>query len=103
MSLTLWSGPLLAQNAPAPAKPTPDNQRSTNCDNRAAAQGGVQSPETIQGKVTKVDPDQGKLTMQGTDGKVHEFQASKEVLNQYKVGDQIQAKLRRNGNCKPNA
>lgn len=52
------------------------------------------TPATISGKVTKVDEAQKKITMQEASGVTHEFQASPESLKAYKVGDQIQAKLR---------
>lgn len=52
------------------------------------------SPEMIEGQVTKVDVGQGKLTIRATDGSMHEFQASRETLEGYKVGDPIKAKLR---------
>ena len=52
------------------------------------------SPEMIEGQVTQVDVDGGKLTIQATDGSIHEFEASRETLEGYKVGDPIKAKLR---------
>ncbi|MDD5328908.1 MAG: hypothetical protein PHX38_02810 [Sulfuricella sp.] len=52
------------------------------------------TPENVEGQVMKVDPAQGKLTMRTGDGTVHEFQAAKETLQNYKVGDTIKAKLR---------
>jgi len=42
----------------------------------------------------KVDLAAGKVTVQEADGKVHEFQASKEALQSMKAGDRIEAKLR---------
>ena len=52
------------------------------------------SPEMIEGQVTQVDVGQGKLTIRAADGSIHEFEASRETLEGYKVGDPIQAKLR---------
>lgn len=52
------------------------------------------SPAMIEGQVTQVDVDGGKLTIQSTDGSIHEFKASRETLEGYKVGDPINAKLR---------
>lgn len=43
--------------------------------------------------------DQGKLTMRAADGKLHEFQTSRETLKDYKVGDSIKAKLRADPRC----
>ena len=51
------------------------------------------------GQVTNVDMSQGKLTIRAPDGSIHEFQASKETIADYKVGDPIKAKLRMNPRC----
>ena len=53
------------------------------------------TPEMVEGQVTQVDMNQGKLTIRASDGTVHEFQASKETLAGYKVGDTVKAKLRK--------
>jgi hypothetical protein len=76
----LWGGTALAENKPG------------GC-NKAGAQ------EKVEGRVTKIDPGQGKLTVLEADGKTHEFQASKETLQDYKEGDQIKAKLRAAPDC----
>jgi ribosomal protein S1 len=52
------------------------------------------TPEMVEGQVTKVDMNQGKLTIRASDGTMHVFEASKETLEGYKVGDPIKAKLR---------
>jgi hypothetical protein len=44
--------------------------------------------------VVKLDAGQGKLSVREADGTIHEFQADKETLEKYKVGDQITAQLR---------
>ena len=79
-SVLLWSGTALAQGKPA------------GCEKAGA-------PEKVEGQVVKVDPDQGKLTVRETDGTTHVFEASKETLQGYNVGDQIKAKLRSAPNC----
>ncbi len=43
--------------------------------------------------------EEGKVTMRTSDGTVHEFQASKETLQELKAGDRIAAKLRNAPNC----
>jgi hypothetical protein len=48
----------------------------------------------IEGQVVKVDAAQGKVTVRGADGTTHELQASKETLQDMKVGDKIAAKPR---------
>ena len=52
------------------------------------------APKKVEGRVMKVDAAAGKVTVQETDGKVHEFQASKEALQSMKAGDRIEANLR---------
>ncbi|HNV87949.1 MAG TPA: hypothetical protein PKL53_03190 [Methylotenera sp.] len=52
------------------------------------------TPGQLEGKVVKVDMDQEKITLRDTSGTVHEFNASKETLQEYKAGDTIKAKLR---------
>jgi len=76
----LWSGVALAE------------VKSTNCD-------PVRFPPTVEGQVVKVNKEEGKVTMRASDGTVHEFQASKETLQDLKAGDRIAAKLRNAPNC----
>jgi hypothetical protein len=57
------------------------------------------APEMVEGEVTQVDMDQGKVTLRAADGTLHEFKASKETLEDYKVGDPIKAKLRKDPRC----
>jgi hypothetical protein len=57
------------------------------------------TPAMVEGQVTRVDMDQGKLSMRASDGTMHEFQASKETLGDYKVGDPIKARLRKDPRC----
>lgn len=54
----------------------------------------MKTPEVLEGQVTNVDMNQGTLTVRASDGTMHEFKASKETLETYKVGDPIKAKLR---------
>ena len=82
VALMLWTGTALAQSKPA-------------CD----PQGKVKTPEKVEGQVVKVEPAQDKVTVRGSDGTVHEFQASKETLQDLKVGDRIEAKLREAPKC----
>ncbi|MBI3781335.1 MAG: hypothetical protein HY278_09825 [candidate division NC10 bacterium] len=76
----LWSDPALGEG------------KSPGC-------GKAGAPEKVEGQVVKVDMDQGKLTVRGSDGTTHEFQASKETLVDYKVGDRISATLRSAPDC----
>jgi len=56
--------------------------------------------EKLEGQVVGIDLSQGKLAVRGIDGTTHEFQASKETLQEYKVGSRIEAKLRSAPDCK---
>jgi hypothetical protein len=49
--------------------------------------------------VVSIDADKGKLTLRAADGSTHEFEASKETLQDYKVGDRVAAKLRLTKEC----
>ena len=80
-TILLWSVIALAQAKPA------------DCPKAGA-------PEKVEGQVVKVDLQQGKLTLRGSDGATHEFEASKETLQDVKVGDRIEAKLRLAAGCK---
>ena len=56
-------------------------------------------PEKVEGQVTKVDMDQGKLTLRGPDGKIYEFTAPKETLQDKKVGDRMEVTRRMPEGC----
>jgi hypothetical protein len=62
------------------------------------SKGNVKTPELVEGQVSKIDRNQGKLTLRG-DGKEYEFFASNETLQDIKVGDSIKAKLREAPQC----
>ena len=76
----LWSSTVLVQTALA------------GCDSERI-------PPKIEGQVVKVDMEHGKVTVRTTDGTTHEFQASKETLQDFKVGNRIEAKLRKTPPC----
>ena len=58
------------------------------------------TPEKLEGQVVSINLEQGKVTVRGSDGMTHEFQASRETLQEYKVGDRLEAKLRSAPDCK---
>lgn len=62
------------------------------CEAHEKARGNA--PKQVEGRVLRVDTAASRVTVQETDGKVHEFQASKEALQIVKVGDSIMASLR---------
>jgi aconitase B len=76
----LWSGTVLAE------------VKSANCD-------PVRYPQKVEGQVLKVDVNQGKVTVRAADGTVHEFQASRETLQDLKAGDRLTAQLRNAPRC----
>lgn len=78
--LMIWSGAALGQDKPA------------DCSKAGR-------PDNIEGQVIKVDMGQERITMRAANGTVHEFQAAKETLQDYKVGDSIKAKLRPDPRC----
>lgn len=71
--LLLWSGTALGQ----------------------AANPKTATPQTVDGQVIKIDRSQGRVTIRAADGTTHEFQASKETLQDLKEGDRIEARLRK--------
>ena len=79
----LWSGTALGQGA-----------AKRGCEAMKAG-----SPQKVEGQVVSVDQNQGKVTIKAADGKTHEFQASKETIRDFKVGDRIEAQLRDATNC----
>ena len=82
VGVLLWSGSALAQGKPA-----------------CTPQGKLQTAQKVVGQVVKVDAGLDKLTVREDDGTVHEFQASKEALREFKAGDRIEAVLREAPKC----
>jgi ribosomal protein S1 len=81
LAVPLWAGFAAGQS-----KPT--------CEQMKAG-----APQKVEGKVVRVDEAGGRVAVVEADGKTHEFQASKETLQDLKVGDQIEARLRTIPNC----
>jgi hypothetical protein len=65
------------------------------CDDK----GRVVTPEKVEGLVVYIDAAHDKVSVREADGKVHDFQASKETLADLKVGDRIEANLREAPKC----
>jgi Cu/Ag efflux protein CusF len=57
------------------------------------------APSKIEGQVTSVDQNTGRVTIREKGGATHEFQANRETLQDMKTGDQIEAKLRQAPKC----
>jgi Cu/Ag efflux protein CusF len=82
LSAVLATAVLLASGAAsAQTQPKPE------CDR-------ARTPEKVDAQVVKVDARQGKITVREDNGRTHEFQASKETLQDLKPGDRIEATLR---------
>ena len=76
VTIPLWAGFAAGQSKPS-------------CDQMKAS-----APQKVEGRVVRVDAAGGKVAVVENDGKTHEFQASKETLQDLKVGDKIEANLR---------
>ena len=70
-------------------------QTKPACD----SQGKVKSPEMVEGRISKVDKSNGRLSVRTSGGEEYEFLASAETLQDYKIGDPIKAKLREAPKC----
>ncbi|HJV57936.1 MAG TPA: hypothetical protein VJ971_18275 [Methylomirabilota bacterium] len=81
LAVPLWAGFAAGQSKPS-------------CDQMKAG-----APQKVEGKVVRVDQAQGKVAVTESDGKTHEFQASKETLQDLKVGDNVEARLRELPKC----
>ena len=69
-------------------------QTKQSCDQMKAG-----ARQQVEGKVVRVDQTQGLVAVTEKDGTTHEFKASKETLQDLKVGDNIEAKLRELPKC----
>ena len=56
--------------------------------------------EKVEGQVVKVDQEQGKITLRAADGKTYEFNGTKEILQDKKVGDRMELTRRMPEHCK---
>ena len=79
----LWTGAALGQSTP-----------KSGCDAMKAG-----APQKVEGQVVNVDANSHKISVKTGDGKTHEFQASPEMIRDFKVGDRIEANLRNATNC----
>jgi len=78
----LWSGAALAADT-----------KAMDCDKS-------KTPPVLAGTVTRIDQAKSTVTLKETNGTMHEFQVSKETLQDLKVGDSLEGALRANPNCK---
>jgi hypothetical protein len=59
-----------------------------------ATERGSNPKQTVEGVVSKVDPQRNRVTIRDIDGAEHEFEASPQTIDDMKVGDRIEAKRR---------
>ena len=87
---------LVFVSATALAQPKSESQPSAqpkiNCNVPRA-------PQKVEGQVMKVDPATNTITVRESSGAVHEFQGSRETIQDLKAGDRIEATLRPRQNC----
>jgi hypothetical protein len=57
------------------------------------------APKKVEGQVVSVNPEAGTMTVREKNGKTHQFQVSKEMANDMKPGDNIEANLSRESRC----
>jgi len=57
------------------------------------------APKKVEGQVVSVDPAAGTMMVREKNGKTHQFQVSKEMANDMKPGDQIEANLSKEHKC----
>ncbi len=99
VSVFFLGGRAFAQTAPtSPQSPVP-SQPSAQAPQTSSQANCQKSADRIDGTVESIDTQQGKLNVRGSNGQMYSFNAAKDTLQSYKVGDHIQAKLRSNPKC----
>jgi hypothetical protein len=86
VGLLLWVAPALGADKPASGGSTQSQP--------AASPGAANAPQMIEGQVVAVDPARSMVTVKAGDGATHQFQVAQGEIQNYKVGDHIEAKLR---------
>jgi hypothetical protein len=79
-----------------------DRKGAASDQNQPAAAPGAQRPcppQKITGKITALDPANDMVTVQASDGTAHQFKASREDMQTFKVGDNLDMTLRSAPNC----
>ena len=77
--------------AQQPQSQTPSQGTAADCMAR--------TPQKIEGQVTSIDQNSGKVTVRDSRGQTHEFQAARETLATMKPGDRVDATLRQAPKC----
>ena len=86
-AVVMFAGAAFSQTqVPDASKTQPTNEVCTGA--RADA------PKKLEGKVVKIDHERGTLTVRTHDGKMQDFEGSRETVREYKLGDELEATLR---------
>lgn len=86
-AIVMFAGAAFSQTqVPDPSITQPTNKVCTGA--RADA------PKKLEGKIVKIDHDRGTLTVRTHDGKLQDFEGSRETVREYKLGDELEATLR---------
>src|SRR5688572_6251709 len=86
-AVVMFAGAAFSQTqVPDPSKTQPTNEVCTGA--RADA------PKKLEGKIVKIDHARGTLTVRTHDGKLQDFEGSRDTVREYKLGDELEATLR---------
>lgn len=86
-ALVMFAGAAFSQTQP----PDPSQTQPTN---KICTGARADAPKKLEGKVVKIDHDRGTLTVRTHDGKLQDFEGSRETVRDYKLGDELEATLR---------
>jgi hypothetical protein len=63
-------------------------------DQALATERGTNPKQTVEGVVTRIDPQRNRVTIRDPNGGNYEFDASPDTIKDMKVGDKIEARRR---------
>ncbi len=99
VGLALATASAFAQTTPTTPQPPTTPSQSSQATGAGTQANCQKTPERVEGRVESIDPNQGRLMVRGSNGEMFSFNAPKDMLQSYKVGDHITAKLRSNPKC----
>ncbi|HUF91040.1 MAG TPA: hypothetical protein VMR23_01605 [Candidatus Limnocylindria bacterium] len=67
---------------------------TTQPTNKMCTGARADAPKKLEGKIVKIDHERGTLTVRTHDGKMQDFEGSRETVAEYKLGDELEATLR---------
>ena len=86
-AVVMFAGAAFSQTQP----PDPSQTQPTN---KVCTGARADAPKKLEGKVVKIDHARGTLTVRTHDGKLQDFEGSRETVREYKLGDELEATLR---------